>query len=51
MTTEEDAKRAISQLNGTVHLGRAIIVSELARETKGGGGRDRDRGDRDRWGG
>lgn len=49
MSSEDDAKRAIRELNGTVHMGRAIMVSEARPETKGGGGgghRDRDRGDR-----
>jgi cold-inducible RNA-binding protein len=41
MSTEDEAKKAISELNGTVQQGRAIVVSEARPETKrtGGGGR------------
>ena len=47
MATEEDAQKAVHDLNGTVHQGRTIVVSEARPETKrtgGGGGRDGGRG-------
>jgi RNA recognition motif-containing protein len=56
MSTEDEAKKAIHELNGTVHEGRPITVSEARPQTKrtGGGSGDRDRGGRrgdrgDRW--
>lgn len=44
MSTEEEAKKAIRELNGTTHDGRAIAVSEAKPQTqsgRGGGGGDR----------
>lgn len=38
MSTEEEAKKAITQINGTSHAGRAIVVSEARPETKRTGG-------------
>jgi cold-inducible RNA-binding protein len=40
MSNAEEAKKAIRELNGSVHDGRAIIVSEARPDTKrsGGGG-------------
>lgn len=42
MSTDEEAKNAIQQLNGTTHDGRAIVVSEARPQTA----RTGDRGDR-----
>ncbi|MGB6976323.1 MAG: RNA-binding protein [Gammaproteobacteria bacterium] len=39
METQEDAEKAIKALNGTIHSGRAIVVSIAKPQTKGGGGR------------
>jgi RNA recognition motif-containing protein len=42
MSSEDEAKRAIQELNGTTHEGRAIMVSEAKPQTErtgGGGGR------------
>lgn len=49
MSTDEEAKKAIRELNGTTHDGRAITVSEARPQTSrgGSGGGDRDRGGRD----
>lgn len=38
MSTAEEAQRAIRELHGSVHEGRAIVVSEARPETKRGGG-------------
>lgn len=38
MSSEDEAKRAIRELNGQVYEGRAIIVSEAREDRKGGGG-------------
>lgn len=38
MANEEDAKRAIRELNGSVQMGRAITVSEAKPDTKKSGG-------------
>lgn len=49
MSTDEEAAKAIRELNGTSHEGRAIAVSEAKPQTgRSGGdrGRDRDRGGR-----
>ncbi len=54
MSTVEEAKRAIQELNGTTHDGRAITVSEakpqVSRSGGGGGGGGGRGGDRDRGG-
>ncbi len=47
MSTDEEAKRAIQELNGTTHEGRAIAVSEAKPQT----GRGDDRGGRGGHGG
>ena len=49
MSSNEEAKDAITTLNGTSHGGRTIVVSEAKPESKGGarggsGGQGRDRG-------
>jgi len=56
MSTNEEAKKAIDELNGTTHEGRAILVSEAKPETKrtggaGGGGRGGFGGGRGGFGG
>lgn len=48
MSTDEEAKRAIQELNGTTHEGRAIAVSEAKPQTSKGGD---DRGGRGGHGG
>lgn len=48
MSNEEEAKKAIRELNGTTHEGRAIMVSEARPQTSRGGS---DRGDRGGRGG
>lgn len=50
MSTEDEAKKAIRELNGSTHDGRAIAVSEAKPQVSrsGGGG---DRGDRGGRGG
>jgi RNA recognition motif-containing protein len=47
MTTQEDAQKAISMLNGKTMMDRALIVNE-ARPQKKRGGEFRGRGDRNR---
>lgn len=37
MSSEEEAKKAIKELNGTTHDGRAIMVSEARPQTERGG--------------
>jgi cold-inducible RNA-binding protein len=48
METAADADKAVKELNGTIHSGRAIIVSVAKPQAKGGrgggGGGNRDRG-------
>lgn len=41
MSNEEEARKAVKELNGTTHEGRAIVVSEARPQTErsGGGGR------------
>jgi RNA recognition motif-containing protein len=39
MESQADAEKAIKELNGTIHSGRAIVVSIAKPQTKGGGGR------------
>lgn len=47
MSTEEEATKAIRELNGSTHDGRAITVSEAKPQTsRGGGDRGGDRGGR-----
>jgi RNA recognition motif-containing protein len=47
MATQDDAKRAIDALHGSVFGGRTLTVNEARPKEGGGGGRgDRDRGDR-----
>lgn len=46
MTTEDEAKKGIRELNGTTHDGRAIMVSEAKPQVKGGGSRGGFGGDR-----
>jgi len=41
MATEEEAKRAITELNGSSHKGRGITVSEARPKTEGGRGGSR----------
>jgi hypothetical protein len=53
MSTEEEAKKAIRELNGTTHDGRAIVVSEARPQTTGGsrGGQGGGGGGRGGYGG
>lgn len=50
MGSEEDAQKAIAELNGREFQGRALTVSE-AKEPSGGGGFGGGRGDRGGFGG
>lgn len=45
MSSEDEAKKAIRDLNGSSHAGRTIIVSEARAETKRSGGRGEGRGE------
>jgi RNA recognition motif-containing protein len=54
MGTDEEAKKAISQLNGTTLEGRRIVVNEARpeaprRDYRGGGGGGRGYGRQNRW--
>lgn len=53
METEEDAQKAIKELNGKDVDGRAIVVNEARpqekRDNYGSGGRDNYRKDNNRW--